>query len=487
MVSEVEPVSSTARLAPIAVDLDGSLLRIDTLHESLCSFLKCSPAGVAGALLRIREGKAAFKRSVSEAAELDVETLPLDEGLLDWLRAEHARGRRLGLFTAADQSIADAVAERLPGLFDVVRGSDGRINLSGDRKADAIAAEFPEGFCYVGNAAVDVPIFARAEAAILVGDVAKLRAMLPPGSQVEAEFPAPAAGWQVWRKALRLSHWSKNLLVFVAPLLGFPVEGAPATLFEAVLLFVLMGMLASATYLANDLFDLAADRRHPVKRYRPLAAGLITAHQAVLVAGGLVGAAFLLSLAFLPWLATLVLAIYHLVTTCYSFALKRMPILDVITLASLFTVRILAGAALLEERVSLWLLTFSMLFFVGLAMVKRFAELERVVASGGEGIDSRGYTAKDLPLLLGAGLASGFSAIVIFTIYLIQEQYPRDIYRMPGLLWMMVPIIMVWLLRVWHLALHGRMDEDPVAFALKDRFSLSLGVVSAIVLVAAWG
>ncbi|WP_165585299.1 UbiA family prenyltransferase [Roseococcus sp. SYP-B2431] len=481
------PAAPGARLPPIAVDLDGSLLRIDTLHESLCSFAKSDPAGMAGALLRIREGKAAFKRSVAEAAELDVETLPFDEELLAWLRAEQAGGRRLGLFTAADQSVADAVAARLPGLFEVVRGSDGHLNLSGARKADAIAAEFPEGFCYVGNAAVDVPIFARAEAAILVGDVARLRGMLPPGSRVEAEFPAPAAGWAVWRKALRLSHWSKNLLVFVAPLLGFPVDRAPATLLEAVLLFVLMGMVASASYLANDLFDLSADRRHPVKRYRPLAAGLITAQQGALVSAGMLAAAFLLSLVLLPYLATLVLGVYLVTTTCYSFALKRMPIVDVITLAGLFTVRILAGSALLEERVSLWLLTFSMLFFVGLAMVKRYAELDRVVAAGGAGIDSRGYTAKDLALLLGAGLASGFSAIVIFTIYLIQEQYPREIYGTPGLLWMMVPIIMVWLLRVWHLTLHGRMNEDPVAFALTDRFSLGLGVVSAIVLVAAWG
>lgn len=476
-----------ARLLPIAVDLDGSLLRIDTLHESLCSFVKCDLAGMANTLLRMREGKAAFKRSVAEVTKLDVETLPFDEGLLAWLQAEHEKGRRLGLFTAADQSVADAMANRLPGLFEVVRGSDGHTNLSGTIKADAIAAEYPEGFCYVGNAAVDVPIFARAEASILVGDTAKLRAMLPVGSKVEAEFPVSAPGWRVWCKALRLSHWSKNMLVFVAPLLGFPVDRAPATLFEAVLLFMLMGMVASAGYLANDLFDLSADRRHPVKRNRPLAAGCITAQQGAFVSAGLLAAAFLLSLLLLPPIATLLLGVYLVTTACYSFALKRIPIVDVITLACLFTVRILAGSVLLEERVSLWLLTFSMLFFVGLAMVKRYAELDRVVAAGGAGIDSRGYTAKDLALLLSAGLASGFSAIVILTIYLIQEQYPRDVYGMPGLLWMMVPIIMVWLLRVWHLALHGKMNEDPVAFALTDRFSLSLGVILAIVLVAAWG
>ncbi|MEO3470222.1 UbiA family prenyltransferase [Roseomonas sp. CAU 1739] len=487
MVDQLPRLSTDTELLSIAVDLDGSLLCIDTLHESLCSFLKCDPAGMVSALRGIRRGKSAFKRLVSEVTELDVETLPFNVTLLGWLRAEQARGRRLGLFTAADQAVAEAVAAQLPGLFEVVRGSDGVTNLSGANKADAIAAEFPGGFCYVGNAAADVPIFARAEASILVGDVAKLRAKLPAGSRVEAEFPAAAVDWEVWRRALRLSHWSKNLLVFVAPLLGFPVDGTPAAIFEAVLLFVLMGMVASASYLANDLFDLSADRRHPVKRNRPLAAGLITAQQAVVVSAGMLVAAFLLSLLLLPPLATAVLAVYLVTATFYSLALKRMPIVDIITLACLFTVRVLAGSVLMEERVSLWLLTFSMLFFVGLAMVKRYSELDRVVAAGEAGIDSRGYTAEDLPLLLSAGLAAGFSAIVIFTIYLIQDQYPREIYSMPGLLWIMVPIIMVWLLRVWHLALHGKMNEDPVAFALTDRFSLSLGVVSAIVLVAAWG
>ncbi|MDB5416360.1 MAG: Decaprenyl-phosphate phosphoribosyltransferase [Rubritepida sp.] len=475
-----------ARLLPIAVDLDGSLLHVDTLHESIFTLLKSSPLETAAAFARIRTSKAAFKRSVAETVSLDIAGLPFNMELLAWLRTEHARGRRIGLFTAADQSVADAVAAHLPGLFEVVRGSDGQVNLSGARKAELIAGIFPEGFAYVGNAPVDVPIFARAEAAILVGDVTRLRGMLPAGRRVEAEFPVPAAGWPVWAKAFRLSHWSKNLLVFVAPLLGFPAEGGPTLILQALLLFVLMGVIASASYLINDLFDLAADRQHPIKHARPMASGAITAQEGAFVAAGMLGGALLMSLVLLPPAATLVLLLYLGTTLAYSFVLKRMPIVDVISLAGLFTVRILAGSVLLDVVVSLWLLTFSMLFFVGLAMVKRYAELERVVASGGEGILSRGYTAKDLALLLGAGLASGFSAIVIFTIYLIQEQYPRDIYGTPALLWMMVPIIMVWLLRVWHLALHGKMDEDPVAFALTDRFSLVLGVIAAIVLVAAW-
>ncbi|WP_424813610.1 UbiA family prenyltransferase [Roseococcus sp. YIM B11640] len=475
-----------SELLPIAVDLDGSLVRIDTLHEALFALLREAPLSVLSAGTLLRQGKATFKRRIALAHTADVEAMPFNEELLAWLWAERAKGRRIGLFTASDQAVADAVAAHLEGLFDEVRGSDGSTNLSGSRKADAIAAVFPEGFVYVGDAPVDAGVFARADAAVLVGDVPRLRASLPEGRRIEAEFPGQRPGWREWRRALRLSHWSKNLLVFVAPLLGLAVERAPEILLEALLLFILMGMLASATYLVNDLFDLSSDRRHPVKQNRPIASGAISARLGAVAAAGLLAAAFALSLLLLPMQATIALLAYLATTLTYSLALKRMPIVDVITLAILFTIRIFAGSVLMDEAVSLWLLTFSMLFFVGLAMVKRYAELRRVVSEGGGGVSARGYTAADLPLLLGAGLASGFSAIVIFTIYLIQEQYPRDIYRMPALLWILVPIIMVWLLRVWHLALHGRMNEDPVAFALHDRFSLALGAVALLVLALAW-
>jgi 4-hydroxybenzoate polyprenyltransferase len=479
--SRADPAAPSAA-PPLAVDLDGTLVMADTLHEGFVAYVRGDPLGWRPLGRALNQGKAAFKREVSGRVGFDPRLLPYNEALLDYLKAEKRAGRTIGLFTAADQSIADAIAAHL-GLFDVVRGSDGTTNLGGARKEAAIRDEFGDRFVYAGDSTADMPIFEHSERVILAGPVQRLQARLPAGKAVEAAFPTGKAGPRVWAKALRLPHWAKNTLVFVAPVLAFQFS-APVLL-QALLLFLAMGLLASATYLVNDLFDLAADRQHPKKRFRPIASGAIPVRDAVFASAGLVAAAFGIGF-FLPAKASLALAAYLAVTLTYSFALKREPLLDVVVLAGLFTLRVLAGNTVTPTPVSPWLLTFSMLFFLGLAAVKRYAELNRVMEEGGSAITARGYTARDLPLLLAAGIASGFAAVVIFTIYLINDQYPRGVYGHPGRLWAMMPVILFWTLRMWHLAVHGRMDEDPVVFALKDRWSLALGAVIVLVLLMAW-
>lgn len=468
---------------PLAVDLDGTLARSDTLHEGLLAYVRRDPATVHRLLPLLRRGKAAFKEEVCGGLGFDPGLLPYNQEVLEYLRAQKAEGRRIGLFTAADQSIAEAVAKHL-GLFDVVRGSDGTTNLSGAAKAEAIREEFGDRFAYAGDSASDRPVFDRAEQVVLVGPAARLAASLPADRRVEAVFPVRRAGLQVWAKALRLHHWPKNLLVFVAPVLGFQFSADVAA--HSVVLFVLLGMLASATYLVNDLFDLAADRQHPKKRHRPLASGAIAARDGAAAAVLLTSTALGLGLLLLPPAGNLVLCAYLAITLAYSFVLKRQPFLDVTVLAGLFTLRVLGGNLVVPTPVSAWLLTFSMLLFLGLAMIKRYAELDRVLASGGDGVVSRGYTGRDLPLLLAAGVGSGFAAVVIFMIYLINDQYPREVYGNPGLLWAMLPLILIWTLRMWHLTVHGRMDEDPVVFALKDRASLAHAAIAGLILLLAW-
>ena len=469
---------------PLAVDLDGTLIRADTLHEGFVAYVRGDPLGWRPLGRALGQGKAAFKREVCGRAGFDPGLLPYNEALLDYLWAEKRAGRTIGLFTAADQSIADAVAAHLGGLFDVARGSDGATNLEGARKAAAIREEFGDRFAYAGNSAADLPIFGQAERVILAGPAApRLRSRLPEGKPVEADFPVGRAGPRVWAKALRLPHWAKNSLVFVAPVLGFSLSAS--VLGQALLLFVAMGLLASATYLLNDLFDLAADRQHPKKRFRPIASGAILVRDAVAAAAALALVSLGLGL-LLPPAALLALGAYLVVTLAYSFALKRQPLLDIVVLAGLFTLRVLAGSLITTTPVSPWLLTFSMLFLLGLAATKRYAELNRIMGAGGDAIVARGYTARDLPLLLATGVASGFAAVVIFTIYLIADQYPRGIYGHPQLLWAMMPVILFWTLRMWHLTVHGRMDEDPVVFALKDRCSLALGGIMGVILLLAW-
>ena len=468
---------------PLAVDLDGTLVRADTLHEGLIARVRQGPREAWQALAALAGGKAAFKRHVAERAPMDPALLPYDAGLLEYLRRQHAGGRRLGLFTAADQSIADGVASHL-GLFEVVRGSDGRRNLAGPAKAAAIEAAFGPAYAYAGDSAADVPVFQGARQVVLAGAMAKVGAVLPEGITVEARFVHEHAGPGVWARAMRVPHWAKNALVFVSPLLG---AHWAQSLGPAMLLFVLMGALASATYLLNDALDLSADRQHPTKRHRPMAAGVIPVRDGLLVAGVLMVVALGLGALLLPRAASLCLGAYLVVTVLYSTAFKRMPMLDITVLAGLFTLRILAGNGIMAQPVSPWLLTFSMLFFLGLAATKRFAELDRVMRMGDRTGPAtvRGYGAPDLPVLLATGVASGIAAIAVFMVYLVSDQYPRDVYADPGMLWGIMPVLLIWTLRMWHLCVHGRLREDPVVFATTDRVSWMLGAAALGVLLLA--
>ena len=196
---------------PLAVDLDGTLTFADTLHEGILDLARRSPLQVAVAMQSLWDGKAAVKQSIAANGHFDPATLPYDPDLLAYLRAEHAMGRQLGLFTAADQSIADAVAAHL-GLFTVVRGSDGTTNLSGAAKAVAIEAAFGPNFAYAGDSMTDMPVFSKADTVILAGPVDRLRAALPATVQIETSFPHPPPGLAVWARALRLSVCPATLL-----------------------------------------------------------------------------------------------------------------------------------------------------------------------------------------------------------------------------------------------------------------------------------
>lgn len=469
---------------PLAVNLDGTLVRVDTLHESFFSVFKSSPVRAIKLLKTICYGKAGFKHELAQTYPVDPQLLPYNEPLLNFLRDQKQRGRQMGLFTAADQSVAQTVADHLD-LFEAVRGSDGIVNLSGERKVEAIRETCGPTFAYAGNDDADKPVFAAAQSVLLIGNVQRLRQSLPAGKRVEATFPFDAWRPAAWAKLLRIEHWAKNVLVFVAPILGFEIV-VPEVLLQAVLLFVLMGLSASATYIINDALDLEADRQHPKKRFRALASGEIPIRDGIFAAAGLIVLAFSVSLLLLPVKVLFGLSAYLAGTLAYSFALKRQPMIDVLVLAGLFILRIIMGGFLLTAPITPWLLTFSMLFFVGLAMVKRYAELARVMSLGGKVVISRGYTANDLPLLLAAGVGSGLSAIVIFMIYLINEHYPKAIYGHPNALWMLMPILLLWILRIWRFAVHGQMNEDPVIFALTDRVSLVLGAGVGVTLIVAW-
>jgi 4-hydroxybenzoate polyprenyltransferase len=440
-----------------------ALLRTDPRVELVLAFVRRRPAALLGWLAHGRpEPLADLAAAVGLC--LDPALLPLDPEIEAYLRAELAAGRTVAVVPGEDPALARALAARLGSGVEVTAepGTEGPFALLAGPGATAALAT-------------------AASSLVLAVD-----ALSPAGASapVEARIDRPRSGARPWARALRLHQWAKNLLVLVPLLLAGPLATA-ADLGHALLAFLAIGLLASAGYLVNDLLDLEADRRHPTKRARPLAAGTLPLRAGLAAVPLLLLAAALLA-ALLPVAFAPVAGAYLVLTLAYSLRLKRVPLLDVLILAGLFTIRVLAGAEVIAAPLSYWLLTFAMFLFLSLALVKRYAELGQLAAAGGRELVDRGYGTADLPLLLAAGLASGVAATVIFVVYLVAEQFPRAIYARPGWLWLVFPILLLWLLRTWRLALHGRMDQDPVLFALTDRPSLVMGAAVLACLLLAW-
>jgi 4-hydroxybenzoate polyprenyltransferase/phosphoserine phosphatase len=464
--------------APLVVDLDGTLLRTDLLYEKFALLLFAKPWLLALVPLWLLRGKAALKREFTRRVDLDVETLPVNTELLDWLRAEKARGRTLALVSASDDTLVRRVAQRFGDLFDIAQGSDGTTNLAGACKLEALAARFGANFTYAGDERRDIVIWEHCKSAVLAGHGCGLRASLSPQVAVTGSFAVPKVTISTWARELRVQQWAKNALLFV-PLLLSGAFLDPQLLSRVALGFLAFSLLASASYLFNDLVDLRADRMHRSKSKRPLASGdlpLRAALMALPVMALLVAAL----LTRLPVEFTGVALIYLAVTLLYSFVLKRTPILDLLALGFLFTVRILAGIAATQTSISPWLLVFCMFFFFSLATVKRYSECKVMEAEGRTELTGRGYHAADANTLMAMGVASGFCSSLVFFLFLIDPLSPVSAYSRPELLWLVCAVLAYWLGRAWLLAGRGEMNDDVVVFALKDRVSLVLGALCAL-------
>lgn len=465
---------------PLVVDADGTLLRTDLLHESLLLLIWQRPWCLLLLPFWLLRGKAAFKREIARRVSLDVETMPVHAGLLEWLTAQHATGRRLALFSASDQLLIEPLARRF-GIFDLAIGSDGTNNLKGRAKHAAICDRLGPRFAYVGDSRHDVAIWSECGVAVLAGDTARLQRRLPASVRVAGRFDATRVGPAGLLRALRLHQWSKNLLV-VVPLLLSGKVGDPELLLASLRAFLAFGLLASGSYLVNDLFDLAADRRHRSKRHRPFASGDLPI-AAGIVAVPLIFAGVTALAVTLPPSFAAAAGLYLAVTTAYTARLKLVPILDMLVLAFLFTLRLLAGIAAVGTAVSPWLLTFSMLFFLSLACIKRYTECRGAEAAAL--LPGRGYRAGDAPWLMAMGAAAGFSSTIVFFLYLVDPASPMQQYPTPEWLWPICAILAYWLCRTWLLAVRGEMDDDPVLFAVRDRASLWLGALSVLAVVLA--
>jgi 4-hydroxybenzoate polyprenyltransferase/phosphoserine phosphatase len=481
VLSSVSAASEDAAMRPLCVDLDGTLVKSDTLADSLLMLLRVQPLAAARAPLWLRGGKAAFKAQVAARVALDVDHLPWNRELLEYLGEQRAAGRKLYLVTGADASVAKRVADHL-GMFDGVLASDGATNRTGNHKLASLREHFEAGFDYIGNARPDGPVLAGCGEAMVANPTRSLRAMVRSGRiPVSRSFDDRANWAKSFLRAIRLHQWAKNVLIFV-PLMLAHLFRMPA-LMHAALAFLCFSLCASATYIVNDLLDVEADRRHPKKRLRPFAAGDLSvaagaAMVAAFLAASFTGAVFL-SHSYLAWLL-----VYLVTTLAYSLRLKRVALLDVLLLSGLYTLRLLAGAAAVDVRISHWFAGFAIFLFLSLAIVKRFSELQNVRAQGGALANGRGYLLTDMEQLRSFGTVSGMAAVVIFTLY-ISSGETLGLYRRPGRMWLIVPLLIWWIFRVWLLASRGELDEDPVIFAVTDRMSLLIWLCVAVIAVLA--
>lgn len=472
---------SDNRHVPLCVDLDGTLIATDTLWEGLVAVLVRRPWLLFAAVAWMISGKAVLKREVAARYQCQGRDWPYRSEMIARIKLARDAGQQVWLVTGAAQSTATTIAGHL-GLFDRVLHSTDSENLTSHRKRDRLVALCGDGgFDYAGNSRDDLVVFDAARRAIIV---APDRAARRWGDQNAAEtLPLAQISPLAIFKSIRVHQWLKNVLIAV-PLVLNHEYAEIGLILAAVAAFFAFSFLASAVYIVNDIADLANDRQHPRKCLRPLASGAVSIPVISFTAVALLLASIGLA-SLLPPLFWAVLGLYAVVTTAYTFVLKRKLLVDVFTLAGLYTVRIISGAAATGVELSFWLLAFSLFFFLSLALVKRYVELDELADETGTRLKGRGYVGDDKDMIGQAGVASAFSAAMVLALY-VNSNEVASMYPQPALLWPLCPLILYMLLRIWILARRSQMHEDPVVFIMRDwRSQITTIAGAGLVLLAA--
>jgi 4-hydroxybenzoate polyprenyltransferase len=468
---------------PLCVDPNGTLIRSDLFHEGLARLFKRHLGGFFAALFWLLLGRKRLRAEIVEHLDLGASSLPENEAFLEWLREQRGLGRRLVLCSSVSESVAQRIAERY-GVFDEVIAGGAQAPPDGVAQADRLLSRFGEGrYDYAGCDPRDLRVWEKARRAVVVEPGRAMQRRLGRLPRVERVFAARPPRARELMRALRLHQWAKNVLIFL------PAAAAHRLLNGHVLLasvaaFVIFGLCASGTYLLNDLMDLDADRRHPEKRRRPFAAGRLSVGFGLLIAPALVMFGLVSAALLLGWLFFATLAIYVVVTVWYSRSLKRIPMVDVLALAGLYAIRVIAGSAATAIIPSFWLLAFTMFLFFSLAIAKRYSELKLMMAAGRTSASGRGYTVDDAPILQVCGVAAGYNSVLVMALY-VNSGVAVGMYAHTIFLWFLCPLLLYWITRVWIKTSRGQMDTDPVVFTLQDRPSLAVACVGLLLIWAA--
>ena len=479
--------------APLCVDLDGTLVRSNVFIESVLLLLKAKPLFfifipfILFVIFFSENLKSKFKSFTASVVidDFHAENLPYEPAFVLWLREQKSNGRKLWLCSGSDQILAERVADHL-GIFDGVLGSSPFNNFVAERKASGLVEKFGDRcFDYAGNSSQDIQVWLKSRKVIFVNVSRKLSKKwheLNDRSTPDMIFGAQNVSSKDFFRSMRPHQWVKNILIFV-PLITAHRWADPSSIAMSVLAFFSFCLCASSVYLLNDLLDLNADRQHPQKCCRPLACGSMPLELGVALSFVLLVFSVAISF-FVGFKFFICLAGYWALTLAYSIFIKRMMVLDVIVLAILYTARIVAGVMACAVALSFWLFLFSVFFFLSLALVKRYAELDHLQRTKSMDASGRGYRIEDLPLLQNIGTACGMMAVLVLGLYINAPEI-KDSYHHPKAIWAFCVLLLYWIFRVWILTHRGQMKMDPVVFALEDKNSRVVALLGFIAFVVA--
>lgn len=446
------------------VDLDHSLLKTDILWEQLLHILTRQPWKIFKILHLGLTNLPGLKKICADQAPLEVATLPYNEDVLHLINTYKTKGKKVVLATASHKSIATQIAHYLNIFDDVIATED--TNLKSHQKLKAMQQYAKkQAFGYVGDSKSDLAIFDASKEVYIMGTLPYVR------SHTRLKSPTPF--WKACMRLVRPHQWSKNALI-AFPLLAAHIFTAQ-TLVITVIGIIAFSLLASSIYILNDLVDLEDDRRHPRKKHRPLATGDLSIPQACTLATLLLVISFWIVIKFLPMGLTII-ASYFFLTTLYSFYLKRIPILDVFCLSGLYTLRIFFGSTINQIPESAWFIAFNVFFFLGLAFNKRATELYNVKHTTQKPSQRRGYISQDFDMIAFTGIVVSLSSIIILSLYLNTPDVIL-LYKKPLYLWLVVYAILFWKIRLWFLTFRGKINQDPILFALADKPSYGLAII----------
>lgn len=465
---------------PLVVDVD-ALTKTDMLHEAALQFVARFPFQAWRIPLWLsRGGKSFLRTKLSEFGDPGVATtMPLREEIMALIKSAQDSGRRVYLVSDSEEILVETLARRIGGITGVFR-MDRTANLPSQTRADRLVNEFgTRGFDYLGDQSVDMPAWQASRKVLVVSRSLTFERRVMKCFPLAQVVVRPRVQFREILRALRPLQWAKNTLVFVALIAGHHFQ--PHVIIATLVAFACFSMAASSAYLINDLLDLSADREHPRKRERPFASGEIPLNHGIIWAAALGGGSFALSLA-LPLRFSEILLLYVATALTYSFLFKRKLILDVVVLGGLYTLRVLGGLTLVTLDPTPWLLMFSLFWFSSLAIVKRCSELTAKRSAEKEiWLPGRSYQIDDLHVLFPLGAAAGYGSVFVFALYVSSPEV-RALYTHPSGLWLVCPLLIYWISRIFLLANRNELHDDPVVFAFTDQISLLTGLCILIVL-----